>query len=547
MLTKSDFKLNDKTKVWVPKAGIDSITTKRSNLLRPFEYLFKKGTNILELGAGCGAITRYLGELGCNVLAVEGSYDRASVNRERCRELDNVDIFCANFQDIAFLEERFDIITLIGVFEYSPLFFDGENPFKKCIDVLKKHCSKSTIVIVAIENKLGLKYFNGMLEDHVGKKFWGINDLYKLNNKSAETFSKNELKNLFSNNGFENFRFYYPYPDYKIPQVIYSDFAFEDQKFPIGQINHSFKSKSYGTEYISPLFHESSVLKNLHQENIASIFSNSFLFFTSQTKIKDEEEWYAKLYSTSRKKKYCTETIFTKENGRLYALKNKLFKLSNENNANQNEVGLVFEPNYKNEIIKGLLLSYHIERLFLSIDSNEDWGRIKTLMLQWGEFLKSKCDNDQFKIPGVYFDAIPINLIIRDDVIEFFDHEWRLNTDIQIQLPIIRGIVNVFNSIDRVNWLTKVPHKNLKAIIKEIMCELNIPLNSKMLDELLIVDAKIHHIVYPNCFMKSYYDILQKSLNKYLIFERFILRHQLFALLLRKFRKFLKFKFFGGK
>src|ERR1700733_9565783 len=41
----------------------------RHCLLRPLNI--KAGARVLELGCGCGAITRYLGELGAKVTAVE--------------------------------------------------------------------------------------------------------------------------------------------------------------------------------------------------------------------------------------------------------------------------------------------------------------------------------------------------------------------------------------------------------------------------------------------------------------------------------------------
>lgn len=45
---------------------------------------------------------------------------------------------------------------------------------------------------MAIENKLGLKYFAGCKEDHVGRMFEGIEG-YK-NTSGVETFSKREFR-----------------------------------------------------------------------------------------------------------------------------------------------------------------------------------------------------------------------------------------------------------------------------------------------------------------------------------------------------------------
>ena len=41
----------------------------RANLLRPFRSLLTG--KVLEIGAGCGALTRYLGECGAEVIALE--------------------------------------------------------------------------------------------------------------------------------------------------------------------------------------------------------------------------------------------------------------------------------------------------------------------------------------------------------------------------------------------------------------------------------------------------------------------------------------------
>ena len=44
-----------------------------------------------------------------------------------------------------------------------------------------KLLSKNGLLIIAIENRLGLKYFNGCREDHAGKLFHGVEDMYENN------------------------------------------------------------------------------------------------------------------------------------------------------------------------------------------------------------------------------------------------------------------------------------------------------------------------------------------------------------------------------
>ncbi len=71
----------------------------RANILRPFAAALTG--EILEIGAGCGAITRYLGELGANVLALEGSSRRAAIARSRTRDLENVTVLVGKIRPVS--------------------------------------------------------------------------------------------------------------------------------------------------------------------------------------------------------------------------------------------------------------------------------------------------------------------------------------------------------------------------------------------------------------------------------------------------------------
>ena len=55
----------------------------------------------------------------------------------------------------------------------------------------------------------------------MGREFVGIEGYPGID--FVETFSKPELEQILQENGFSKFKFYYPYPDYKFPAVIYSD------------------------------------------------------------------------------------------------------------------------------------------------------------------------------------------------------------------------------------------------------------------------------------------------------------------------------------
>ena len=68
-----------------------------------------------------------------------------------------------------------------------------------------------------------------MPEDHVGIPFEGINQ-YRDVERGVRTFSKTALDTLIKESGFHNTYFYYPYPDYKLPTVIYSQDVLQVRK-----------------------------------------------------------------------------------------------------------------------------------------------------------------------------------------------------------------------------------------------------------------------------------------------------------------------------
>ena len=89
------------------------LSSERANLLRGLD--FSNAKTVIELGCGCGSISRYLGELNLEVDAIEGSLRRAEIARLRCAEFDNVRIINQNFNALKLPENTYDSTLLIGV------------------------------------------------------------------------------------------------------------------------------------------------------------------------------------------------------------------------------------------------------------------------------------------------------------------------------------------------------------------------------------------------------------------------------------------------
>ena len=287
------------------------LSPQRADLLRPFAEQLKT-KKILEIGSGCGAITRFLGEMNCDVLALEGSPRRARITLERCRGLDNVKVVTDNFE-VFVIEEKFDCITLIGVLEYSNLFIKGDNPPLAMLKRVKQLLKPGGYIIIAIENKLGLKYWTGAPEDHVSKIYHGIQDLYS--NAGPETFGHSEMISLLGQAGFGISEFMYPFPDYKFADIIITEAGFKKQGFdPLGLLVEKFdyfQNTSYDSQFSSTL-----TAHSLFDNKVLPYFANSFLItanLSQAVRSSEENQMLAYVYNTSRKKIYCKQTTFSSD------------------------------------------------------------------------------------------------------------------------------------------------------------------------------------------------------------------------------------------
>lgn len=244
----------------------------RENIINFLEL--ESSSSVLEIGSGCGAITGALSKKAKKVTCIELSKKRSMINAYKNKECNNVEILVGNFTDIEpHLEEKFDYITLIGVFEYAASYIDSTSPYEDFLKIICKHLKPNGKIIMAIENKLGLKYWAGCKEDHTGQFYLGLNNYEGVN--TVKTFSKTELEDMFNKFELNNIEFYYPYPDYKLPMRIYSDAQLPKE----GELNMNMRN--FDNDRLI-LFDEAKVYDSLIKEGVFPTISNSFLILVGK-------------------------------------------------------------------------------------------------------------------------------------------------------------------------------------------------------------------------------------------------------------------------
>ncbi len=264
----------------------------RQNLLE--WYPFDKSATMLEIGSGCGAMSGLFSKKVQRVVAIELSERRSHINAYRNKECGNLEIMIGNFAKMKF-DEKFDYVMLIGVLEYAAYYVNGENPHAELLKQVKELLKPNGKIFIAIENKMGMKYLNGAKEDHVGECFAGIEDyIYR----KVRTFSKPELINLLESNGIEKYSFYYPYPDYKLPETIYSD----DYMPKPGEIR--LWDKNYDMSRVA-FYNDAIMADQICRDDMYDYMSNSFLIITNET----DNRIRMGHYTNTRKEQFQTKTV----------------------------------------------------------------------------------------------------------------------------------------------------------------------------------------------------------------------------------------------
>jgi len=249
----------------------------RSNLFAPLAV--ESGMRVLEIGCGTGVNLRAMAERGAQVVGVEGSLARARCARERCRDLPDVTIYAGDVDDLPDIG-TFDLVLLIGVLEYSTAGSGGARGPHDLLQKAAAFAGPAGSVVVAIENQLGLKYLLGYREDHHGVPWVGIEGYRDA--AGARTWTRSTLSSLLSKAGLGHQRWFFPFPDYKLPTFIADEelFATDGGR----QLATTFNSQPVLDHSAQPVVAAdvAAVFESVVDAGIACDLANSFLVVASQ-------------------------------------------------------------------------------------------------------------------------------------------------------------------------------------------------------------------------------------------------------------------------
>lgn len=400
-----------------------------------------KKMKVLEIGAGCGAITGALAAKAGEVTCIDLSKKRSMINAYRHVDCDNVMIHVGNFQDVEpDLPCDYDYICLIGVFEYAQAYIQSETPYEDFLNIIKKHVKPQGHIVIAIENKFGLKYWAGCKEDHLGTYFSGLEDYP--DGGVVRTFTKDGLLAIARKCGCEEISMYYPYPDYKFPTSIYSD-AYLPK---VGELSSNLRN--FDRERLQ-LFDEKKVFDSIIRENQFPLFSNSYMLVLGP-KLPIE---YVK-YSNDRADAFRIKTILKEDTAGKRIEKHPL------SDAAQNHIRKTYEAYAKlDERYRGGELSINRCKLeqsgqegaYLSLEyltgtsltelldeklESGDWKGFQALFEEYVRKISYREEE-----PVADYDLIFANILVSaDNTWNVIDYEWTFNRPIETKEIAFRAV-----------------------------------------------------------------------------------------------------------
>lgn len=410
------------------------LSDKRANLLRPFEKALVSNARILELGCGCGAVTRYLGEHAREVCAVEGSARRGAIAALRCADLKNVVVIADRIQDVPEALGQFDLVTLIGVLEYARVYGGGKGAELELLRQARRFVKPGGALVLAIENKLGLKYLAGVPEDHLGISWAGPTNAYREN--GVATYSRKELLRLLQEAGFGECEQFVPLPDYKLPATIITREGLnsDSELCDLG----AFLTQGQRQNEDQALFNLQESWRSVYEAGLLADLADSLCFIAHAEKSPGASSHEAGILVQHfgalpvSHKQYAKTVSLRKTPSGLEVIRAQLFPEARTTATAYTHV-LSDEPYYS-----GTLLIDKIRRCMLR--SGWTVEELARAFAPWVHFLLSHTLPDD-RLPGNFLDLTPFNFIIdTQGACHPFDLEWEKKGTLPILYILMRGI-----------------------------------------------------------------------------------------------------------
>ncbi len=396
------------------------------NLLRHFAF---GGLEILELGAGEGALSRAMAEKARRFVA-QGPTKSAAL-RELLSDLPQAEVVDAPDS----LRGDFDLVVLIEDREEKTL-----EAFEQRLRTAIEHLRPDGILLLAATNRLALGSWAGLPERQSGRYFAGIAGA----GQDPPSLSRLEWRHHLAELGLESHGEYLLSPDPWQPSCVFAAELIEkDQRLAIDLLcHHDFADAALPS---FPLYPSSLLAESVARAGLLLDFAPGFLWFFGGPGSRDRATslrgghgsgdlgWH---YSLSRSP--ATSTTFSLREGDLWVAKSAL----NEARSFQS---VCWHAQADQPVLRGERLRQRLIRLAYSGDPS--FGKEMASFLAAG---KERFATGPQQLAGKALDAILHNAILGEkegEPIQLFDLEWELIAELPVSWWVLRNVLALVPSL----------------------------------------------------------------------------------------------------
>ena len=418
----------------------------RANLYRAFD--FSGVERVLEIGSGCGAISRFLGEQSLQLDCIEGSVRRAEITRLRCRDLDNVCVVAAPLQSLQLPRSCYDLVILTGVIEYAGLYSQGLDPDDAAIFMLERlleTLAPGGRIVIAIENRTGFKYLAGAGEDHFGLPYVGLSNYPICEEYSDQsgragicTWDRKQWQKMLSRLSVDTrCSWLYPFPDYKLTSVLLTPVFLRQHPDSAASILSRIHSRDY-TALWQPVIDEALFWQTAAATGTLEEFANSFVLVLYRSAEKKEASSvvpfdFVHFSGSGRRPEY--RLMIKYRTGEELVQKKRLVEMVQPPSSELLQQHVRDEP-----FLHGQLLSVvWADRLRACQDNAEIADTL------FGEYYRFVCHCCEQGRAEELIDLLPFNILVdQAGKWHFFDQEWWLGKAVSPDFIFFRGIFYFF-------------------------------------------------------------------------------------------------------
>ena len=230
-------------------------------------YDFKEKANILFIGSDVYECL-FKNDNKVTVLDVDKQLLETIEDRENLEKV-NQDLTLFSSQ----CGKKFDYIIIMEAMNRLKDFIKvGKSTLKQFLELSYNILNNSGIILFSVANKFSIKNFSGATYNG-GNSY----DVLLGKEKSTAIYSKNEIIKILNESKFEKYNFYYPFPDHKLPSIVYSD------KYLPNDNNSKLAYLVYYNPNDTIIFNEMEAIREIVKDGMLDYFSNSYLLEVSNS------------------------------------------------------------------------------------------------------------------------------------------------------------------------------------------------------------------------------------------------------------------------